>query len=105
VPRLCCLLFALLTCTAEVASAAPAPLPRPARKVEWDSVAEVNRQFAARGVTEWRFVHPKGDGHCLVYLLPAEDLYSEVQVVDGDRARAVREALAEIDRARARKPR
>jgi hypothetical protein len=105
VPRLCCLLFALLVCAAEVAPAAPAPVPRPARKGERDFVAEANRQFTARGVTEWRFVHPIGDGTCLIYLLPAEDLYSEVQVVAGDRARAVREALAEIDRARARKPR
>lgn len=98
--RLCCLLFAVLIAAPEAASA-PAPFQRPARKAEKDPLAEVNKQFAARGVKDWWFGHVKG--HHTPFLqyewpLPkGGTVIGRIAVVDNDRLRAIREALAELD--------
>jgi hypothetical protein len=105
VRRLCCLLFALLIGAPEAASA-PAPLPRPARKAEKVSFAEVKKQFAVRGVTEWWFGCLNGyRTPVLQYVLPLPNdgaaVLGRIETVDGDYLKAIREALDEIDRIRA----
>jgi hypothetical protein len=105
--RLCCLLLSLL-CSAEIALAAPAPLPRLVRKPKIDVVAQFKEQFAARGVTEWQIGRdPRYRNPILTFELTIDQLMLTftIEVVNGDLAAALREALEHIDDYRGKKPR
>lgn len=95
--RLCCLLFALLVCAAEVASAAPAPLLRTVRRPERDFPAWAAGRFAARGIRTWGFMDG-AFGLVLYYELPINKrVYPGFVEVRQSRLQAVREALDQID--------
>src|SRR5262245_56019153 len=70
---------------------------RPARKVERDFMAEADRLFAARGVTQWDFARLRHYRNPVSrWYIPELPLEGRVEVINDDRIEAIRVALAKI---------